>query len=76
MTSFIPIQNVKFNKLLTGVQQHPDKVVLEFADGEVAEASALAGADGIKSTVREHVLKPLYPSEAGRCMRTHIAIEA
>jgi 2-polyprenyl-6-methoxyphenol hydroxylase-like FAD-dependent oxidoreductase len=48
---------------LTDIQQFPDKVVLTFADGEVAEASALVGADGIKSVVREHVLNPLYPSQ-------------
>ncbi|KAL7911405.1 hypothetical protein GGI35DRAFT_447315 [Trichoderma velutinum] len=60
MTSFIPTQSVKFNKRLIGIQQHPDKVVLEFADGEVATATVLAGADGIQSTVREHVLKPLH----------------
>jgi salicylate hydroxylase len=63
MTSYIPIQNVKFNKCLTSIEQHPDKVVLKFADGEIAEATVLAGADGIKSIVREHVLKPLNPSQ-------------
>ena len=64
MTSYIPIENVKFNKHLTDIKQYPDKVVLRFADGEVANASLLAGADGIKSIVREHVLKPLYPEQA------------
>jgi 2-polyprenyl-6-methoxyphenol hydroxylase-like FAD-dependent oxidoreductase len=63
MTSFIPIENVKFNKRLTGVEQHPDKVVLKFADGETAEAGILAGSDGIQSTVRAHVLSPQYPEQ-------------
>ncbi|KAF2994366.1 hypothetical protein E8E13_001405 [Curvularia kusanoi] len=63
MTSFIPIENVKFNKCLTSIEQHPDKVVLRFADGEVAGASVLAGADGIKSIVREHVLGSRYPEQ-------------
>ncbi|KAJ9604294.1 hypothetical protein H2200_011128 [Cladophialophora chaetospira] len=63
MTSFIPIESVKFGKSLKDIQQLPDKVKLIFADGEVAEASALVGADGIKSLVREHVLKPLHPTE-------------
>jgi 2-polyprenyl-6-methoxyphenol hydroxylase-like FAD-dependent oxidoreductase len=63
MTSFIPLDTVKFNKRLTGINQHPEKVVLTFADGEVFEASCLVGADGIKSVVREHVLKPLHPSQ-------------
>jgi salicylate hydroxylase len=63
MTSFIPIENVRFSKRLAGIEQHPDKVVLEFADGDVAEASVLAGADGIQSGVRKHVLEPVYPSQ-------------
>ncbi|THY07638.1 monooxygenase [Aureobasidium pullulans] len=63
MTSFIPIENVRFNKYLECTEQHSDKVVLNFADGEVAEASVLAGADGIKSIVREHVLRSSHPEE-------------
>ncbi|PSN71055.1 salicylate hydroxylase [Corynespora cassiicola Philippines] len=63
MTGFIPTENVKFGKRLQNIEQHSDKVVLEFDDGEVAEASVLAGADGIKSVVRDHVLKPQYPSQ-------------
>lgn len=64
MTSFIPIENVKFSKRLTEIEQHSDKVVLRFEDGETAEASVLAGADGIKSIVRRHVLEPNFPSQA------------
>ncbi|TIA39816.1 monooxygenase [Aureobasidium pullulans] len=63
MTSFIPIENVKFNKYLESIEQHSDKVILKFADGEVADASVLAGADGIKSVVREHVLRPSHLEE-------------
>lgn len=63
MTSFIPRENVKFSKRLVHIEQQPSKVVLTFADGQVAEASVLAGADGIKSTVREHVLKPHFPEQ-------------
>jgi 2-polyprenyl-6-methoxyphenol hydroxylase-like FAD-dependent oxidoreductase len=63
MTSFIPLENVKFSKRLTTIEQHPDKVVLKFADGDVAEASVLAGADGIKSGVRKHVLEPSCPEQ-------------
>ena len=63
MTSFIPLEKVKFNKRLTDIQQQPDKIVLKFADGEAVEACILIGADGIQSVVREHVLKPEFPSE-------------
>jgi 2-polyprenyl-6-methoxyphenol hydroxylase-like FAD-dependent oxidoreductase len=58
---------------LTDIQQLPDKVVLTFADGEVAEANALFGADGIKGVVREHVLNPLYPSQMSQFKQTLIA---
>ncbi|KAJ5301397.1 hypothetical protein PENANT_c023G02832 [Penicillium antarcticum] len=63
LTSFIPIEKVRFSKLLTNIEQLPDKVILKFADGGVAEADAVVGADGIKSVVREHVLWPLYPAQ-------------
>jgi len=63
MTSFIPIENVKFSKRLTNIEQHPDKVVLSFADQTFAEASIGVGADGIQSTVRKDVLELIYPSQ-------------
>jgi len=63
MTSFIPIESVKFGKRLTDVQQDLHGVSLSFANGEVAHASALAGADGIKSVVRKHVLESSYSDE-------------
>lgn len=63
MTSFIPLENVRFSKRLTTIEERCDKVVLKFADGEVVEASVLAGSDGIKSDVRKYVLEPLYPNE-------------
>ena len=56
MTSFIPIETVRFNKSLVSVKQQGGKVVLTFADGEAAEATLVAGSDGIKSVVREDVL--------------------
>jgi salicylate hydroxylase len=63
MTSFIPLDNVKFGKRLITIEQHADEVVLKFADGGVAEASILAGADGIKSGIRKHVLEPSWPEQ-------------
>lgn len=63
MTSFIPLENVRFSKRLTAIEDRPDRVVLKFADGDVAEASVLAGSDGIKSGVRKYVLESLYPNE-------------
>lgn len=64
MTSFIPHENVRFSKRLAEIEQQPDdKIVLKFADGDVAKASVLVGADGIQSTVRRHVLEPQHPSQ-------------
>ena len=63
MTSFIPIENVRFSKRLTAIQQDDDGVHITFADGEVARASILAGADGIESVVRKHVLQPSHADE-------------
>lgn len=63
MTSFIPIENVQFNKRLTHIEQGPAGVTLTFSDGTTAEAAILAGADGIKSTARKHVLKDAYPGQ-------------
>lgn len=57
------MEGVKFDKRLIDIEQHPDGVVLRFADGEVAHASVLAGADGVSSMVRKHVLEPLCPTE-------------
>lgn len=63
MTSFIPIENVRFKKRLTEIEQYPDKVILTFADGEIVETSMVAGSDGIQSVVREHVLRDCHPDE-------------
>jgi 2-polyprenyl-6-methoxyphenol hydroxylase-like FAD-dependent oxidoreductase len=63
MTSFIPIESVKFNKRLTEIEQHASTVILKFADGEITETSILAGADGIRSMVRAHVLGPQFPEQ-------------
>ena len=63
LTSFIPIEHVKFGKKLVNIEQFSDKVSLTFGDGEVESCSILVGADGIQSTVRRHVLALTFPSE-------------
>lgn len=81
MTSFIPIESVRFSKRLAGVEQRPDGVTLIFGDGTTAEATVLAGSDGIQSTVREHVLGERYPNQVAPvyadayCYRGVIPIE-
>lgn len=61
LTSFIPRDRVQFNKRLTDIEQREDHVVLSFADGTVAKAALVVGADGIQSIVREHVLRSIDP---------------
>lgn len=63
LTSFIPVENVKFSKRLTKIGQNEKQAVLHFADGEIVRASVVVGADGIQSIVRDHVLRPLFPDE-------------
>jgi salicylate hydroxylase len=63
MTSFIDTRNVKFNQRLRRIEQFSDRVRLIFADGEATEHSVVAGADGITSTVREHVLCQRFPKQ-------------
>ncbi|KAK4553795.1 hypothetical protein LTR86_008970 [Recurvomyces mirabilis] len=80
MTTFIPTESVRFGKRLTEIHQDQHGVSLAFADGEVAHASVLAGADGIKSMVRKHVLEPSHLEEVAAvyadayCYRAVISI--
>lgn len=62
MTDYLPKDQVKFNKTLTSIKQHPNGVALTFKDGEVAHATLLVGAEGIQSTARRYVLQD-HPEE-------------
>ncbi|KAI0124995.1 putative salicylate hydroxylase [Xylariales sp. AK1849] len=55
MAAQLPEGVVVFQKRLLGYQDKPesDRVVLHFADGDVANAHVLIGCDGIHSTTRE-----------------------
>lgn len=63
MTSLIPRETVKFNKRVQHLEQKCGKVVLTFSDGEVVEASAVIGCDGIKGATRRAVLGQRYPDQ-------------
>jgi salicylate hydroxylase len=62
------ILNAKASK----IEEHPEKVLIEFADGQKAEADLLIGGDGIKSVVREFVYGkdlPVFTGQvAWRCL--------
>ncbi|HVF65864.1 MAG TPA: 3-hydroxybenzoate 6-monooxygenase [Casimicrobiaceae bacterium] len=50
---------------VTGVDQHRDGVVVKTADGQMLEGSALIGADGLWSKVRESVVGDGKPRVSG-----------
>lgn len=63
LTSMIPRDTVRFNKRVKNLEQKEDRVVITFEDGEVAEATAVVGCDGVKGPTRGFVLGEKYPSE-------------
>jgi salicylate hydroxylase len=58
----LPPGTLHLGKRLVGLVQDEDDVTLQFADGTMARAAAVIGADGIHSTVRELV----FGKEAAR----------
>jgi salicylate hydroxylase len=57
MVKLIPHGTAQFNKkVLNIIQDDPEKVVIEFADGSKSEADAVVGCDGVKAMSRGIVL--------------------
>lgn len=56
---------LEYGKKLTEVVDRGDSVHLAFADGSVAEADIVIGADGINSRIRETLLGPELPIYSG-----------
>ncbi len=50
---------------VTHVTQGAEKVIAHFSDGETIQADLLVGADGIRSTVRQHCAPEIAPLYAG-----------
>jgi salicylate hydroxylase len=54
---------------VTTLVQEPDRVCLEFENGDSTSADVVVGADGIHSTIRQHVtadnLQPMFSGEVG-----------
>ncbi|KAK6956724.1 hypothetical protein Daesc_002004 [Daldinia eschscholtzii] len=67
----LPKEGLHPNKKLTTINPKESEVEITFQDGTVYQFDAVIGADGIFSTVREHVLQgvatdeQLHPSPAG-----------
>jgi 2-polyprenyl-6-methoxyphenol hydroxylase-like FAD-dependent oxidoreductase len=54
---------IQLNSRVVGFDEHPDKVVVRLANGEIEAADLLIGADGVYSPVRSQLL-PGYPAQA------------
>jgi 2-polyprenyl-6-methoxyphenol hydroxylase-like FAD-dependent oxidoreductase len=61
----LPEANYHRGKELRHVEQGGAGVIGHFADGATAEGDILIGADGIRSTVRQHYLPEVAPLYAG-----------
>jgi salicylate hydroxylase/6-hydroxynicotinate 3-monooxygenase len=66
LASALPAEVIEMNRRLTGVKQNAPGVTLEFADGSLAEADAVVGADGVHSVVRASLFGPDAPRFTGR----------
>lgn len=59
----LPASSIKLGHSLVSFEQHSDKVVAKFANGQAIETDFLIGADGIHSDVRAQLLgdeAPIY----------------
>jgi salicylate hydroxylase len=69
MTSLIPVEHVQFNKRVETFEQlggpeDPEKGVrITFEDGEVVDADAVIGCDGVKGATRGWVLGSNHPDK-------------
>jgi salicylate hydroxylase/6-hydroxynicotinate 3-monooxygenase len=66
LLSVLPPDILHLNKKLVGLDQKGGQVTLSFADGTMAVADAVVGADGVHSLVREIVVGPDAPIHRGR----------
>lgn len=53
LLGIVPREKVRTGMTCTAIREHADGVELQFADGSSTKASAVVGADGIRSAVRQ-----------------------
>jgi 2-polyprenyl-6-methoxyphenol hydroxylase-like FAD-dependent oxidoreductase len=66
LLSALPADIIDLNKKLVGLDEKTGRVTLTFADGTVAHADAVIGADGLHSAVRDIIIGPDKPIHKGR----------
>jgi salicylate hydroxylase/6-hydroxynicotinate 3-monooxygenase len=66
LAALVPPECMHLGLRLVGLETRGDRVALSFADGSEVEATAVIGADGVHSLVREHVAGPVAPRFTGR----------
>jgi len=60
-----PAERIRLGSQVTGLREEGETVVVDTAKGEAFEASAVIGADGIHSVVREALFGPEKPRYTG-----------
>jgi 2-polyprenyl-6-methoxyphenol hydroxylase-like FAD-dependent oxidoreductase len=68
MLDALPAGVLRLGHEVTSMQDHGDRVMLSFANGDEAEADVVVGADGLNSTVRSW----LWGREPVRHQRLHV----
>jgi 2-polyprenyl-6-methoxyphenol hydroxylase-like FAD-dependent oxidoreductase len=66
LASAVPEERIHRGKKLQSINQQEDTVRLEFADGSIASADLVVGADGVHSLVREFLNGKEEPIHRGR----------
>ena len=66
LLSAVPADSIALGKKLVGLDQQGDGITLSFADGSKEWASAVIGADGVHSAVREILFGAEAPRFSGR----------
>jgi salicylate hydroxylase len=61
----VPAERIRLGQRVTGLREEGDRVIVETAAGERFEGSAVIGADGIHSVVREALFGPEKPRYTG-----------
>jgi 2-polyprenyl-6-methoxyphenol hydroxylase-like FAD-dependent oxidoreductase len=62
----VPSEIIHLDHRLVGINQYKDRVEARFANGAIADADFIVGADGIHSVVRETLFGPDSPRFSGR----------